>query len=230
MSVGSSQMDGGLQEIERDHIPLWPPTTHEAPSAPVANQFIILIKKTPKKTIFHLTKVRFPNVASQIWCDVVISAGIFCLSLPGDEWKFAERPPQWWTVWSNSSGADILLASDWSNFQSDWFRLMPRRPAVVHTLRLTQRVSLSFVCPAPARPAHSNAAITRLGETRRCPLKEWAKLFFSASKMSRSHHQRRSRCVGKGRSRQLPNQRGIRNEHELVSGYRWAQIWSLFQI
>lgn len=45
-----------------------------------------------KETIFHLTKVRFPNVASQLLCDVEISAGIFCLSLPGDDGKFAEPP------------------------------------------------------------------------------------------------------------------------------------------
>lgn len=54
---------------------------------------------------------------------------------------------------------------------------MSPRPAAVHRLRLTQEC-LCLCLPAPARPAHSNGAITRLGATRRCPLKERAKLFF----------------------------------------------------
>lgn len=62
----SLQTDGGLEEIEQENqIPL---ATHcrkeKALSAPVANQCITLIQKT----IFYLTKVRFPNVASQILC------------------------------------------------------------------------------------------------------------------------------------------------------------------
>lgn len=55
-------------------------------------------------------------------------------------WK--EMTKSLWTptvepVWSNDSGADILLASHWSNLQSDWFHLMLTCPAEIHRWRHT---------------------------------------------------------------------------------------------
>lgn len=50
-------------------------------------------------------------------------------------WWKACGPPRWKTLWSNGTAADILLASHWSNLQSDWFRLMPTCPAETHKLR-----------------------------------------------------------------------------------------------
>lgn len=102
-----------------------------------------------------------------------ISAGIFCLSVLGNDKNFAE-PPQWRTVWSNGTGADILLASDWSNFQSDWFHLMPLCPAEVHRLRLTQE-RFSLCLPAPAHPVHRERHDNETSDPK-VPLKEWAKL------------------------------------------------------
>lgn len=99
----------------------------------------------------------------------------YFLLFTGRRWWKACGPPQWKTLWSNGTASDILLASHWSNLQSDWFRLMPTCPAETHKLRPPREwFSLCLLLLSKASPCTQQWRDNKTSHPK-VFLKDWAK-------------------------------------------------------